>query len=146
MPHQKHSSRGVLEWNLKHPWEVFFLNSCSEYFQEIPRITSVTKLIFSTVMSFQYALCCKWFTMNFPKISRTAFSKNRAGGMLLILSDYSLKISRIAFSKNRAGEMLLILSDYSLKISRTPFKPLMLGGNKYHTYLSKPSTKTSRFV
>ena len=41
--------------------------------------------------------------------------------------------------------MPLILSDYSLKISRTPFDPLGPDGNKGYTYLSKPSTKMSRF-
>ena len=63
----------------------------------------------------------KWFSRNFPRIFKTAFSKNTAGGMLLTLSDYSLKISRAKF--------LL-----------TP------GGNKKNTHLSKPSTKISRLV
>ena len=36
--------------------QVFFSSSCSEYFQEIPRKTSATELIFSLVMSFQYTL------------------------------------------------------------------------------------------
>ena len=42
-----------------------------------------------------------------------------------------LKIFRKAFSKNTAGGMLLISSDCSLKISRTPFNPLKLDGNKW---------------
>ena len=53
---------------------------------------------------------------------------------------------RTAFSKNTAFGMPLILSDYSLNISRTPFNPLILGGEKGHPYLHKPSTKTSKFV
>ena len=71
-----------------HP-EVFFneiwnvhgkviLNSYSEYFGEIPRKTA-TELIFNKVTSFRYALCCKWFSSNFPKKFRTACSKNTAG-------------------------------------------------------------------
>ena len=56
------------------------------------------------------------------------------------------KICSIALSKNTTGETLLILSDYSLKISRAPFNPLTPGGNEGHTYLSKPSTKTHRFI
>ena len=39
--------------------------------------------MFSIVMSFQYALCPKWFSRNFPKTFKTAFSKNTAGGTLL---------------------------------------------------------------
>ena len=73
---------------------------------------SVTALIFSIVMSFQYVFYPKLFSRNF------------------------LKILRIAFSKNTAGGTLLILSDYFLKISRTPFNPLMPGGNK-RSYILK---------
>ena len=51
------------------------------------------------------------------------------------------KIFSVAFSKNTAGGTLLILSDYSLKISRVPFNPLMHGGNKGHTHLSKLQLK-----
>ena len=40
-------------WNIH---RVFFWNSCSEYFREIPRKTSATKLTISIVMSFQHAL------------------------------------------------------------------------------------------
>ena len=88
-----------------HPKVFFLKNSCSEYFGEIPRKTSVTKLIFSIAVSFQYRPCCKWFPRNFLKIFRTAFSENTSGRMLLS-------------------------SDYSLKFSRMYFNPLMLSGNK----------------
>ena len=40
------------------------------------------------------------------------------------------KISRTAFPKNTAGGMLLISPDDSLKLSRTPLNSLMPGGNK----------------
>ena len=89
-------------WNIHR--KVFFKNSCSEYFPEIPRKTSATELMFNIVVSFQYALCYKWFSRNFPKIFRTSLSKNTA------------------------GEALLISSDYSLKVSGTPFNPLTLCG------------------
>ena len=89
-------------WNVHR--KVFFKNSCSEYFPEIPRKTSATELMFNIVVSFQYALCYKWFSRNFPKIFRTSLSKNTA------------------------GEVLLILSDYALKVSGTPFNPLTLCG------------------
>ena len=59
--------------------------------------------------------CCGWFSENFLKIFRTAFSKNTAGGTLLILYVCSLKISR------------------------TPFHPLMPGGNK-RSYLYKQTS------
>ena len=86
--------------------KVFFHNSCSEYFGRIPRKKLMTEPIFSIVTSFQYALCRRWFSRNFPKIFRTAFSKNAAGATLLISSDYSIKMSI------------------------TPFNPLAIAGNK----------------
>ena len=51
-------------WNIYR--KVFLYNSCSEYFREIPRKKSATELIFNIIMSFQYALCRKWFPRNFP--------------------------------------------------------------------------------
>ena len=65
-------------------------------------------ILLSIVISFQYVLCHKLFSRNFLKIFRTAFSKNTADGMLLILS-------RTSFLWN---------------ISRTSFNPLTIGGNK----------------
>ena len=47
------------------------------------------------------------------------------------------KFFRAAFSKNTAGGTLLISSDYSIKISRTPFNPLTPGGNKRSYILKK---------
>ena len=89
-------------WNIHR--KVFFKKSCSEYFSETPRKTSATELMFNIVVSFQYALCYKWFSRNFPKIFRTSLSKNTA------------------------GEALLISSDSSLEVSGTPFNPLTLCG------------------
>ena len=111
-------------WN---HWKVFFWNSRSESFWEIPGKTSARELnekwnhrrfsfeiaplnIFGkflekhqqesscSVKSFLYVPCWKWFSRNFPKIFRTAFSKNTASGMFLISSDYSFKISRTPFN------------------------------------------------
>ena len=84
--------------------------------------TSVTELIFSIVMSFQYTLCRGCFSRNFQKNFRAAFSKNTADGMSLISCDCSLKISRALFNR------------------------LMPGGDKGHTNVSKPPTKTCRVV
>ena len=91
-------------WNIY--WKVFFKNSCSEHFREIPGKTLATELIFNIVMCFQFVLCPKWFSRNF------------------------LKIFRAALSKSTTGRMLLISSDYALKILKTHFNPLMPGGNK----------------
>ena len=106
LPRQKHSS------------SVFFWNSCSEY---IPKIAS-KKTSTTEFMSFRYALCRKWFSWNFPKIFSAAFSTNTAGGMLLILCNYSLKISRISFN------------------TLTP------GGNKRSYILKQTFHQTFRFV
>ena len=78
--------------------KVFYHSSCSEYFGRIPRKKLMTELIFSIVTSFQYTLCRRWFSRNFPKIFRTAFSKNTAGATLLISSDYSIKMSITRFN------------------------------------------------
>ena len=57
--------------------QLFFKNSYFEYFHKIPgKKKSATELIFSIVMSFQYALCCKWFSRNFPNIFRTTFQEH----------------------------------------------------------------------
>ena len=48
-------------------------------------------------------------------------------------------VNRTAFSKNTAGGVLLISSDYSLKIFRAPFNSgeyLITGGNK-RSYILK---------
>ena len=71
--------------------------------------------------SYELSICAR-FSRNFSKIFGTAFSKNTAGGTLLISSDYSLKTFRTPFN----------------------FKRLVV--TKGHTYLSKLSTKTFRFV
>ena len=63
----------------------------------------MTELIFSIVMSSQYAFCCKLFSRNFPKSFRKGSSKNTAVGMLLILSDYSFKICGTPFNPFRPG-------------------------------------------
>ena len=65
--------------------------------------------------------------------------------MRSVVNDFP-EIFGIAFSKNSAAGTLLISSDYSLKISRAPCNTLVPVGKKSHTYLSKFSTKTSRFV
>ena len=69
-------------------------------------------------MSFQYTLCSGCLPRNFQKKFRTAFSKNTA------------------------DETSLISCDCSLKISREIFNHLMPGGDKGHTNVSKPPTKT----
>ena len=63
----------------------------------------------------QYELCHRFFSRNFLKIFRTAFSKNAAGWTLLISYDYSLKISK------------------------TPFNTLTPGGNK-RSYILKQTS------
>ena len=69
----------------------------------------------------EYALCHGWFSRNFLNISRTAFSENTA------------------------GRMLLISSDYSVKISRTPFNPLTPGDNK-RSYIYKQTFNSDLHV
>ena len=95
--HQKYFFREI--WNIH--WKVFFWNSC---FQEIPWKPSVADIIFSIIMSFQYVLYHKQLSRNL-----TVFSKNAAGGILLIT-----------------------------------FQRLVV--TKGHSYLTKPSTKTWRFI
>ena len=51
----------------------------------------------------KYELCHRRFCKNFLSIFRTAFSKNTADGMLLILSDCSLKIYRTLFNTLKPG-------------------------------------------
>ena len=73
-------------------------------------------------MSFQYTLYSGRFPRNFQKNFRTAFLKNTA------------------------DETSLISCDCSLKNSRELFNRLMPGGDKGHTNVSKPPTKTCRVV
>ena len=72
-------------------WKVFFQNSYSEYFHKILTKTLATGFIFRLAMSFQHVPCQGWFSRNFPKIFRAAFSRNAAGGTLLILCENFLK-------------------------------------------------------
>ena len=129
---------------MEHP-SVFFENNCSEYFREIPGKTWATEPLFSMVMNFKYPPCCKWFSWNFPKIFRTAFSANIAGGIPLILSGYSLK-PRIPFYNTI--EHLVVTKGYSYLKANLQLR--LLGLFKYAcpfiTTSIKGSKNTTRWV
>ena len=136
--------QGQLWWRFTST-KIFLENASSKAFIQrcslMKYVTSISRFSFKTTVlnifgkfpenisdrahiQHSYALCSTWFSRNFPDIFRTASGH----------------------FQNKAGGALLISSDYSLKISRTPFNSLTPGDNKQYTYLSKPSTKTSRFV
>ena len=113
LPHQKHPSRSFLLAKYGSSIRRFSINSCSEYFGEITRKKSVTELIFSIALSFQYVLWCKWFSRNFLKIFRNSFFKKHSWW--------------------DAPDFVWLFLEYFENNAWC---------NKRHTYLSKPSTET----
>ena len=88
---------------IKFSFKIAILNIFGKLLEKYQRQSSYSAYLWAFNMS-----CRKWFSRNFLKISRTTFSKNTTGGMLLISCDCSLKIFRTFFE-----ECLVVTKDHT---------------------------------